>query len=234
MPKAMMPVAGLPVVEQLMRVYGAYGFSDFVLAVGHRKEYLIDYFDDERGWSVQCIDTGETADTGTRVERCLDVVGEQFHVTYCDGLGDIDLAALKAFHEAHGDGATVTTVPLRCQYGILLSDEQDRVTHFIEKPTLPEHWINAGFFIFDREAFWEARGENLERDVLPQLARASKLRAYRHHGFWRSMDTQKDQQELDSLWQPFSQELDARLPANGGRVPRWLQRRYKLVEAKLS
>ena len=227
MPKALMPVAGLPVVEQVMRIYASQGFDEFVLAVGYLKEDLFAYFRHRTDWNVECVDTGETTDTGTRIRHCLEYVGDRFHATYCDGLGDVDLQAMVEFHRQHGDGATVTAAPLRSQYGILRSDSDDRITQFVEKPILREYWINAGFFAFDKAAFADVAGENLERDILPELARRSRLRVYRHHGFWRSMDTHKDQQEVDSLWAPFAREFAGRVPSyivTG--IPSWLMRRY--------
>ncbi|MDQ6879979.1 MAG: sugar phosphate nucleotidyltransferase [Candidatus Dormibacteraeota bacterium] len=229
MPKALMPVAGLPVVEQVMRIYASQGFDEFVLAVGYLKEDLLTYFRHRTDWNVECVDTGDISDTGTRVRLCLEHVGAEFHATYCDGLGNVDLRSLVEFHSRHGDGATMTAAPLRSQYGILQSDSDDRITQFLEKPVLPQYWINAGFFVFDREIFAKIEGENLERDILPKLAARRHLRVFRHRGFWRSMDTQKDQQELDVLWQPFSQDLDDRTPAGGAGVPQWLHTRYALI-----
>jgi glucose-1-phosphate cytidylyltransferase len=224
-PKAMMPVAGLPIVEQVMRIYASQGFDEFVLAVGYRKEHLTNYFAGQTRWRVECVDTGDKADTASRVAQCLDRLGNTFHATYCDGLADIDLNALVAFHESYGGGATVTAVPLRSQYGILVTDERDLITNFVEKPTLPEHWINAGFFVFDRDHFPSRCGDNLERDVLPHLAEKRLLRAYRHHGFWRSMDTYKDQQELDALWAPYVEKIEASLAQERTAPHEWLTKR---------
>ena len=234
MPKALMPVSGLPILEHVMRIYASQGFDEFVLAVGFLKEDIIRYFRRGRDhFKVECVDTGEATDTGGRVRRCLDYLGETFHATYCDGLGDVDLHALVQFHFRHGDGATVTAAPLRSQYGILQSDREDRITDFVEKPVLREYWINAGFFVFDRSAFTGIAGENLERDVLPEMARLGRLRVHRHHGFWRSMDTHKDQQELDGVWRPFAEKLDASFP-NGVEVPGWLNSRYATAQRALS
>jgi glucose-1-phosphate cytidylyltransferase len=229
-PKALMPVAGLPIVEQVMRVYARQGHDQFVLALGHLKEDIIKYFQGRSQWHVECVDTGSESDTGERLRRCLPKVGERFFATYCDGLGDVDLGALERFHAAHGDAATLTAAPLRSQYGILRFDAADKITEFVEKPVLPEHWINAGFFVFERDAIEGLRGDNLERDLLPQLAAAGRLRVYRHLGFWRSMDTYKDQVELSGLWQPLDRELEERMPlAPSPDVPRWLEQRYRVA-----
>jgi len=227
-PKALMPVAGRPIVEQVMRIYADQGFDEFVLAVGYLKDDIIRYFSARPQWNVEIIDTGDTTDTGERVFRCLDDVGRHFHATYCDGLGDVDLRALTRAHLKHG-GATMTTVQLRSQYGIVQTDTDGRIVGFVEKPVLPDHWINAGFFVFEREAFAAAAGENLERDVLPMLAARRALHVHQHHGFWRSMDTFKDQQELDALWIPHSSALDDRLGGDPEGVPDWLIERYQLV-----
>jgi glucose-1-phosphate cytidylyltransferase len=228
-PKALMPVAGLPIVEQVMRIYADQGFDEFVLATGYLQDDIIRYFDGRRRWNIEIVDTGETADTGRRVLECLDYVGDTFHATYCDGLGDVDLQALTRGHLDRG-GATMTTVQLRSQYGVVQTDREGRVVGFVEKPVLPDRWINAGFFVFERDAVRAAAGENLERDVLPGLAARQTLHVHRHFGFWRSMDTFKDQQELDGLWIPYSSGLDDRLGYDyPDTAPDWLIERYQLV-----
>ena len=209
-PKALMAIDGQPIVEQVMRIYAAQGHTEFILSCGYLKEVLFEHFRDGRpGLDVRCIDTGEDADTGDRVYRLRHLLGPTFHVTYCDGLGDVDLAALVAFHRSHGSVATVTAAPLRSQYGLLYPDGDGRVVGFEEKPVLPDFWINGGFFVFDRRVFDHWQGRNLERDVLPTLAARSQLHMYKHRGFWRSMDTYKDQQELTQLWTPYARRFAA-------------------------
>jgi len=207
MPKALMEVAGVPIVEQVMRIYASFGYRDFVLSVGYLKESIIEYFKkrhEQLGWRVRCVDTGDTTDTGGRIIGCRDYVTPTFHATYCDGLGDLDLDALLDFHVASGGGATMTAVPLRSQYGLVYADGAGCVSHFEEKPVLPDRLINAGFFVFDSAIFEHWSGENLERDVLPGLARERRLYIHKHTGFWRSMDTLKDQQELTPVWQEYA------------------------------
>ncbi len=207
-PKALMPIAGIPIVEQVMRIYAAQGFREFILSCGYLKELVIDYFRTPHGnWDVTCVDTGDDADTGDRLYRLRHLLDRSFHATYCDGLGDVDLAALVGFHRSHGKSATVTAAPLRSQYGLIYADDEDRVTGFDEKPILPNFWINGGFFVFEPDIFEYWQGHNLEREVLPALTRHKQLHVYRHRGFWHSMDTYKDQQELDRLWMPYAERL---------------------------
>jgi len=199
-PKVMMPIAGTPIIVHLMRVFSQQGFTKFVLAAGHRQEILMDYFDGRfNEWDIRVVDTGADSDTGERVRRCSRYVSERFLATYGDGLGNIDLHDLVSFHERQGGLATVTSVPLRSQYGTVKFDESGRVEQFIEKPVIEACWINAGFFVFERQAFSHWEGQNLESHVLPSLARQKLLYAYRHMGFWKSMDTSKDQQELEKI-----------------------------------
>jgi glucose-1-phosphate cytidylyltransferase len=208
-PKALMPVNGRPIIEHVMGIYAAYGYTDFVLACGHLKEQIIKNFADQRlpGWNVTCVDTGDTTDTAGRILACRDLLTPTFHATYCDGVGDVDIDALVQRHQQHGRVATMTTVPLRSQYGIVWFDDRGEVTHFEEKPIIPDRWINAGFFVFHQQVFDSWQGENLERDVLPLLATKGQLFTYQHEGFWRSMDTYKDQQELNSLWAPYAAQI---------------------------
>ena len=199
-PKVMMPICGTPIIVHLMRLYASQGFNQFVLAAGHRKEILHDYFNGRyMDWNVEIVDTGESSDTGERIRRCAGHVGDTFFATYGDGLGNVDLHALLAFHRGSGGLATVTSVPLRSQYGTIQFGPSMEVHRFIEKPVIPNCWINAGFFVFNKPAFDFWQGQNLEVHVLPHLARAGKLYTYQHHGFWKSMDTSKDQQEMEAV-----------------------------------
>ena len=199
-PKVMMPISGTPILVHLMRIFSQQGFTDFVLASGHRKEILVDYFTGRfTEWNVQIVDTGEESDTGERIRRCASKIEGTFMATYGDGLGDVDLHALLRFHRENGGLATVTTVPLRSQYGTVVFDGAHQVSRFIEKPVIDEYWINAGFFVFEREVFAHWQGHNLETDVLPSLASKGLLYAYKHLGFWKSMDTSKDQQEMERI-----------------------------------
>jgi glucose-1-phosphate cytidylyltransferase len=200
-PKPMMPICGTPILVHIMRLFAQQEFTDFVLAAGHRIEVIQDYFSGRfPGWSVKILDTGPESDTGERIRLCQDQVGERFFATYGDGVGNIDLRRLLSFHRARRGLATLTSVPLPSQYGTILFDGDGNVKQFREKPILHEHWINAGFFVFEKRVFdlWE--GKNLEKEVLPGLVKRGVLFAYRHEGFWKSMDTSKDQQELDEIY----------------------------------
>lgn len=200
MPKPLLEVAGTPILRHVMDIFARQGFSDFVLAAGFKAEMIADFAqtlpDD---WTVDVHDTGPDTNTGDRVARCADVLGDRYLLTYGDGLGNVDLADLLAFHDSHRGATTVTTVPLPSQYGTIESDAEGRVERFVEKPHLPDHWINAGFFVMDRSARTWFCGDDLERHVLPALSLANQLYAYRHRGFWQSMDTYKDAVELTAL-----------------------------------
>jgi glucose-1-phosphate cytidylyltransferase len=200
LPKPLLPVAGRPVLGHLLDVYARQGVVDVVLAAGFGVDAVREFAGTlPRALHVTVVDTGLDTGTGARIAACLDLLDDTFHATYGDGLADVDLGGLVARHREHGRGATVTTVPLLSQYGTLDLDATDAVLGFNEKPVLHDHWINAGFFVFDRKVLQCYPGEDLERDVLPAMASAGSLAAYRHGGFWRSLDTYKDQQELDLL-----------------------------------
>ena len=168
MPKAMMPVNGRPILLHVMQIFVQQGFHEFVLSLGWQKDVITDYFHQKNtDWDVQLIDTGVDTDTGGRIEKCKHLLGDTFMATYVDGLSDICLDRLIEFHRMHDGLATVTSVPLRSQYGTVVTDDQGRISEFQEKPILREHWINAGFFVFDKEVFNHWPGTNLERHVLP-------------------------------------------------------------------
>jgi glucose-1-phosphate cytidylyltransferase len=199
-PKPLMKVGGSPVLLHVMEIYARQGFDEFVLSAGYRAD-LIDAFAEELppAWDVRVVDTGEETGTAGRVKGCAGVLGPVFMATYGDGLGTVDLRALLEFHSGHQGAVTVTAVPLPSPYGTLEWDESGRVRQFLEKPRLADHWINAGFFIIEQRAFDLWTGDDLEREVLPAMAAAGELYAYRHSGFWRSMDTYKDALELSAL-----------------------------------
>lgn len=199
-PKVMMPIRGTPILIHLMRLYAAQGFTKFVLAAGYRKEILDDYFEGRfPEWQVDVVDTGAASDTGERVRRCAPYVGETFFATYGDGLGNVNLHNLLAAHRESEALATVTSVPLRSQYGTVNFDSERKVYAFQEKPTIRDYWINAGFFVFEKRAYDLWDGMNLENQVLPKLAEAGVLYTHLHEGFWKSMDTSKDQQEFENI-----------------------------------
>jgi glucose-1-phosphate cytidylyltransferase len=199
-PKPLLEVAGRPIVLHLMEIYAAQGFRDFVLACGSNIDAFHDFVAGlDSSWNIDVVDTGEDADTGERVVRCRERVGDTFFLTYGDGVGNVDLHELLAFHTAHDGAATITAVPLPSQYGTLELDDSGRVRHFREKPVLTDHLINAGFMVMDQRVFHDWRGSSLEVDALPALGAANELFAYRHNGFWRSMDTYKDAVDLTTL-----------------------------------
>jgi glucose-1-phosphate cytidylyltransferase len=201
LPKPLLEVDGRPILARLMSIYAAQGFTDFVLAGGFRVDKVSEFAATcPTDWRVEVVDTGEATNTGGRVRLVQDhVAGETFFVTYGDGLGNVDLRSLLEFHRSHDGLATLTTVPLPSQYGTIDIDEAGRVNAFREKPLLPDHLINAGFFVFDEAVFVAWAGEDLERDVLPALGARGQLFAYRHDGYWKSMDTYKDAQDLSEL-----------------------------------
>ncbi|MGH2784601.1 MAG: sugar phosphate nucleotidyltransferase [Actinomycetota bacterium] len=199
-PKPLLEVAGRPILQHVMQIYASQGFTSFVLSAGFKAEMVREFASTMPGsWDIDVVDTGEDTNTGGRVVGVRERVGGTFFATYSDGLGDVDLGALLAFHRSHPGSGTLTTVPLPSQYGTIDQTADGRVESFREKPTLRDHWINGGFFVFDQAVFDRWEGEDLEREVLPALGRAGELYAYRHEGFWKSMDTYKDAVDLTAL-----------------------------------
>jgi glucose-1-phosphate cytidylyltransferase len=200
-PKAMMPIGGTPILVHLMRIFARQNVTRFVLAAGHRQEMLRDYFTGRfNHWKVDVVDTGEDTDTADRVRRCEPYLSETFLATYGDGLGNINLTELLSTHRRNGGLATVTSVPLRSQYGTIHFSNDRQVLNFQEKPVIRDYWINAGFFVFERRCFEYWEGQNLEGQVLPHLAKLGLLYTHLHEGFWKSMDTSKDQQEMEAIY----------------------------------
>jgi glucose-1-phosphate cytidylyltransferase len=206
LPKPLVEIGGRPILWHVLALYAAQGFRRFLLATGYRGE-LIERFVATRPWGdgvqVQCLDTGLDTPTGGRIKLLQPLLEdrETFCATYADGLADIDLAQLLAFHERHRALATMTVVQPELQFGITeLAGEDGRVVGFREKPR-SEHWINGGFLCLRAGVFAYLHPDSvLERAPLEGLAAAGELRAYRHEGFWECMDTYKDAVALNDLW----------------------------------
>jgi glucose-1-phosphate cytidylyltransferase len=200
LPKPLLQVGDRPILRHLLEIFARQGFENFVLAAGFRSDMIVEFAEElPSQWAVEVLNTGVDAGTGSRIAGCRPLIGTTFIATYGDGLGAVDLPALLQFHASHAVAATVTTVPLPSPYGTVECTNESRVVRFVEKPKLVDHWINAGFLVIEERAFEHWAGDDLEREVLPSLAAAGELYAYRHNGFWRSMDTYKDALELSAL-----------------------------------
>lgn len=225
-PKPMVEVGGRPVLWHIMKVLSSQGLRDFVVCSGYKGEIIKNYFlnysafnqdftvrfgeragveyhdlHDEAAWAVTVADTGPTTLTGGRVKRIERyVAGERFLCTYGDGIADIDLAALVAFHESHGKLATMTATQPVNRFGILDLDDDGTVRSFREKPQM-DSWINIGYFIFEPGVFeYLDDSSALEDQPLAKLAADGQLAAYPHRGFWQPMDTFRESQLLNELW----------------------------------
>jgi glucose-1-phosphate cytidylyltransferase len=202
-PKALVEIGGRPIVWHVIQIYAAQGFDRFLLATGYLGEAVAEFAAAEpwpEGVEVECVDTGLDTPTGGRVARLGDRLGGgTFCLTYADGVADVDLGALLAFHDSEGATATMTVVRPDLQWGVAELDGA-RVDGFVEKPR-SEHWINGGFLCLEPGALsYLDEGSVLEREPLSRLAADGELRAFRHEGFWDCMDTYKDAVVLNDLW----------------------------------
>lgn len=225
-PKPMVTIGGKPILWHIMKHYDFYGFHEFYLALGYKgdeiKRYFLDYYNlsgsikidyssgkveaynrEYEGWIIHFMETGLHTNTGGRVRRLRDWLGEgPFMVTYGDGVSNVDLKALLKFHRSHGRLATVTAVRPPARFGGILFDG-DMVKAFTEKPQIGEGWINGGYMVFDPEVFDYLHGDesSLEADALEALAADGQLAAYRHEAFWQCMDTLRDKRLLEGYWE---------------------------------
>jgi glucose-1-phosphate cytidylyltransferase len=218
-PKALFRIGSEPLILHLMRIYRSFGLTDFTLSLGYLSEEFGKYFempvarpgdpveaskvalDGGPDIELELIDTGIETNTGGRVEKLESHITEEtFCVTYGDGLANVDLTALIDFHRSHGKVATLTAVNPISSFGLLDLGMDGTVESFREKPKLKE-WINGGFFVFERRIF-EYLDDScvLEKEPFERLAAEGELMAYRHDGFWKCMDTFKDNVELNEIW----------------------------------
>lgn len=202
-PKALINIGEKPIIWHLMSNYAHYGIRDFVLCLGFLgDEIRVNPLLNSTDWNVTFVDTGLDTNTGGRLRQVADyLMGEDtFCVTYGDGLSDVNINSLTDFHRGHGRAATVTAVHPHSNFGIMDVADDGRITAFREKPVLKE-WINGGFFVFNQQIF-DQLGENdvLEREPFERLSDTGEMMAYKHEGFWKCMDTFKDNLEFEQLW----------------------------------
>lgn len=224
-PKPMVEIGGHPILWHIMKQYAQFGQNDFLIACGYKSGFIKNYFleqhtlsgnlkiDFRRGmihreesesenWTVNLIETGPLTNTGGRLLRLKPWLGKStFLVTYGDGVSDIDIDALLQFHKSHGKIATLTAVRPPARFGGLVM-EGSSVVQFTEKPVSGEGWINGGFLVFEPEIFDYLKSDScsLEANALERVAADGQLAAYRHSGFWQCMDTMRDKEYLQRLW----------------------------------
>ena len=224
-PKPMIEIGGKPILWHIMKTFALHGAADFIIACGYKGELIKHYFlnfnlfhndyrvnlrDGRRelinasdtDWDVAVIDTGLDTLTGGRLLRLKAWLDDgPFMLTYGDGVSDIDIGALMAFHRAHGRAATVTAVRPPARFGAL-DIEAGQVRRFAEKPVTESGWINGGFFVFEPRVFDYLDGDqsSLEREPMERMAADGELMAFQHEGFWQPMDTLRDKQALEALW----------------------------------
>jgi len=227
-PKPMVEIGDKPILWHIMKIYSAHGINDFIVCLGYKgfmiKEYFATYplhvsdvtFDlrnnetqvHQNGaepWKITLVDTGEKSMTGGRLKRVANYIGDEaFCFTYGDGVSDIDITELIAFHQAQGTLATLTAVQQPGRFGAFnLKHGQEKITSFREKPKGDGAWINGGFFVLEPRVleYIDSDATVWERDPLEKLAEDENLSAFKHRGFWHPMDTLRDKNQLESLWQ---------------------------------
>jgi glucose-1-phosphate cytidylyltransferase len=226
-PKPMVEIGGKPILWHIMKIYSEHGFNDFVVLLGYKgyyiKEYFANYFlhqsdvsidlkenkmeilnNSSEPWKVTLIDTGLNSMTGGRIKRVENIVGnEPFMLTYGDGVSNIDIKALVEFHKSHGKAMTMTSAQPDGRFGALDISENNQVNEFKEKPKGDGNWINAGFFVCEPKVFdYITEGDStvFEQTPLANLAKDGEIFTFKHDGFWKPMDSLKDKNDLNKLW----------------------------------
>lgn len=230
-PKPMIEIGERPILWHIMKLYSQYQFNDFIICLGYKghmiKEYFSNYFlyasdvtfnlssnkfnihssDEVESWTVTLANTGIDTMTGGRIKRVKKYIGnETFMLTYGDGVANINIAELVAFHKSHGKLATVTAVQPSGRYGVLGLKDDATVLEFVEKPKTQDAWINGGFFVLEPEVLDYIEGDKtaFEGPPLNELAKKGQLISYKHSGFWKCMDTQRDKINLETIWESGS------------------------------
>ena len=224
-PKPMIRIGDKPILENIMEIYAKFGHNEFFLALGYKGEIIKDYFfnyhilnsdfsinlkngevksfrNNSKNWKVNLIDTGINSNTGGRLLRLKEYIGnESFLLTYGDALSDVNINDVINFHKEQGKLITVTAVRPPARFGEMTLNESNKVESFLEKPQIGEGWINGGFFVIEPEFFNYLENDQtiLEKNPLEKAAKDGKFTAYKHNGFWQCMDTKRDKETLEKL-----------------------------------
>ena len=205
-PKPMVEIGGIPILVHIMKIYSHYGYTEFILALGYKADFIRNYFSDyptDADWKINCIDTGLNTETGGRIKHAMEFAGNnRVMATYGDGLANIDISKLMYFHKKHNKLATVTAVRPPARFG-RLDIKDDMVIHFAEKPQSGEGWINGGFFVLEPEVKDYITDDEMAFEDLPliNLVKEKQLACYKHFGFWKPMDTIREKKELNEIWE---------------------------------
>ena len=204
-PKPLIEIGDQPILWHIMKIYAHHGFNEFILTLGYKGEMIKEYIgaNAQGAFDVQAIDTGTESLTGERIKMIQPYIdGDEFMLTYGDGLADIDIPKIVAFHKSQGTIGTITGANPYSKYGFLKIDHaRNLVLDFHEKPLMRDSYVNSGFMVFNKKVFDYLDDEMLETNTLPRLAKSGELSVYRHQGFWKAMDTPKEIEELNQLWQ---------------------------------
>ena len=202
-PKPMVEIGGKPILWHILKIYSCYDINEFVICCGYKGEKIKEYFSniDSTPWNIELVDTGLDTKTGGRLKRIQNHIDDTFCVTYGDGLSNVDINNLVAFHKEKKSFATLTATHPPERFGVL-DLNGDYVTEFHEKHSGESSWINGGYFVFEPEIFDYLQDDStmLERTPLETLAKKNQLTAFRHDGFWHPMDTLREKKQLENLW----------------------------------
>lgn len=225
-PKPMVEIGGMPVLWHIMKIYSSYGFNDFIILLGYKgnyiKEFFANYFlhqsdvtidmnsgkikvlsNTSEPWTVTLIDTGLNTMTGGRIKKAQKYIGEEtFLLTYGDGLSDVNIEELVKFHKLHGKILTMTSVMPEGRFGAITINDDNQVSSFDEKPKGDNRFINGGYFVCDPKIFNYINddAEVFEQSPMKKLAKDGEIYSFKHHGFWKPMDSLKDKNDLNEMW----------------------------------
>src|SRR3989338_8268440 len=200
-PKPLINVGHRPILWHIVQMYKSYGHKDFIFCLGYKGEKIKQYFKDEKNANIEFVDTGVDTNKAERISKVRHLIkGDDFFVTYGDDLSDVDIKKLHDFHKKNKKIVTLTAVNLESPFGILDLNKKGEVTGFKEKPKL-DYFMNGGFYVFNKKIFkYMKKGYDLEKDILRDLAKIKQVGAFRHKGFWKSINTLKDVIELNELY----------------------------------
>ena len=202
-PKPLVEIGGKPIIWHIMKIYSFYGINDFIICCGYKGEKIKKYFaENNENWNVSCIDTGLETMTGGRLKRIQNLIDDTFCLTYGDTVNDLNIEELIKFHKKESRLATVTSCIPPEKYGVL-EIKENKVISFKEKPPMEEVWVNGGFFVLEPQVFDYLQNDSTiwEKEPMEGLVKNNQLSAYKHHGFYQHMDTIKEKNLLNKLWQ---------------------------------